>query len=653
MKIKEIGIKNFRGIEDLTLKLNDFTILIGKNGVGKSSVLHALNFFKEQKYPLKIEDYYMKDLTRQIEVSLTFIELTSEEKEEFQTYIQENELKVIKIANGDVNTGNPNISQKLHGQKLMHKYFKSIREESVPTPKRALYDQLRKEEKYSSLQSVRKADDIESNLIRWEEDHPNELELIIDSGQFFGWPGVGVGKLNKYMEFFFVPAVHEYSTEETEKSSYLKEILNLTIRKRLSTIPEVEDLKKNTIIEYQRIIGDQNKTIVEKLSNDLSKMLEILAPGCSISVDCRPGEVNFLDTTYGTELEEYGFKGPISSVGHGVQRTSFFILLRYLGEQQVISKIDNSNNEEHQEEPKENKFFILFIIEEPELYLHPNRIRLIKKILQDLTLDSDDSMFRFQIICSSHSPYLIDLQDAEDIRIMRKIKNNGDYRVLINEVQLDKVAGELKTLHQFPSDTVSDATTLKGRLKAIMTLELSEGFFADKIVLVEGMEDKAVIQAIDQYKEKIFDSEGIVVIPVIGKNNLDRPALIFQDLGIPVYLIFDTDSDCNHSERDSNERINTVLKTIMNEVDLSNPFEMKIETNYTSLDPKMTKVIKNAVGDVLYTQIMDELKDKYEFKKDKDCRKNYMVMTEFIQRVYDSGKSIPELEEIIQKMYDL
>ncbi|KKN54079.1 hypothetical protein LCGC14_0595730 [marine sediment metagenome] len=307
MKIKEISIKNFRGIEDLTLKLSDFTILIGKNGVGKSSVLHALNFFKEQKYPLKIEDYYMKDLARDLEVSLTFIELTSEEKEEFQAYIQENELKVIKIAKGDVNTGNPNISQRLHGQKLMHKHFKSIREESVATPKRGLYDRLREEEKYSSLQRVRKADDIESNLIRWQEDHPNEVELIIDSGQFFGWPGVGVGKLNKSMEFFFVPAVHEYSTEETEKSSYLKEILNLTIRRKMKDIPDLEDLKKNTIIEYQRIIGDQNKTIVEELSNDLSKMLETIAPGCSISVDYQPGEVNFLDTTYRTELEEYGW----------------------------------------------------------------------------------------------------------------------------------------------------------------------------------------------------------------------------------------------------------------------------------------------------------------------------------------------------------
>ena len=67
----------------------------------------------------------------------------------------------------------------------------------------------------------------------------------------------------------------------------------------------------------------------------------------------------------------------------------------------------------------------------------------------------------------------------------------------------------------------------------------------------------------------------------------------------------------------------------------------------------MTKVIKNAIGDSLYTSIMDELKEEYGFKKDKDCRKNYIVMTQFIQKVYNAGKNIPELEEIIQKIYEL
>ena len=457
------------------------------------------------------------------------------------------------------------------------------------------------------------------------------------------------------MRFFFIPAVHEYSEEEkAEKSTYLNEILDLTIRRRIIETPELKEFKESTLNKYKELVQSENESIVQELSSELSQRLNKLSPGCSLFINYQPGDVNFIETRYGTELQEYGFRGPISSLGHGVQRTSFFTLLTYLGEQQVINKaLESGENGENNETSQENKFLILFIIEEPELYQHPNRIRLIKKILQDLTQESDDSTYQFQIICSSHSPYLIDIQDVEVIKIMRKIKNNSNYEVSISKVQLDKVAQELKVLHRLPGDTRCNAMTLKSRLKAIMTLELSEGFFADKVVLVEGLEDKAIIQAIDQYKSKIFDSKGIVVIPVIGKNNLDRPALIFQDLGIPVYLIFDTDSDCKPESRGKNEKTNKILKEIMGETDFDNLFDTGIEGTYASLDPNITKLIKNAVGDALYTQIMDELKEEYGFKEDQDCRKNYIVMTQFIQKVYDAGKNIPELEEIIQKIYDL
>ncbi|KKM00033.1 hypothetical protein LCGC14_1808460, partial [marine sediment metagenome] len=453
MKIKEISIKHFRGIEDLTLKLNDFTVLIGKNGVGKSSVLHALNFFKESSYRLKTEDFYNRELDREIRVSIIFNKLNSKERLAFHRYIQNEELKVIKIARTNQESENLNITQTYHGQAYIHQPFSDIRRQDKATPKRKLYNELRLEANYSSLSSVSKGDDIEPNLKAWEESHPDELELIIDENQLYGWKGVGAGKLNKFTNFFFIPAVHEFSKEETEKSTYLKEILDLTIRKRVQILPELEELKRKTTIEYQMIIENQNRPIVEELSNDLSKMLELLSPGCSISIDYHPGDVNFLETTYGTELEEFGFKGPISSVGHGVQRTSFFTLLRYLGQQQVIYRVDETSGEEDEEDSTDSKFLILFIIEEPELYQHPNRIRLIKKILLDLARDSEDSLFQFQIICSSHSPYLIDIQDAEDIRIMRKIKINGIYQVSISEVHLDKVSRDLKALHQFPVGT--------------------------------------------------------------------------------------------------------------------------------------------------------------------------------------------------------
>ena len=42
MKIKELQIRNYRGFVDITFELNpNFTVFIGDNGTGKTSILDA------------------------------------------------------------------------------------------------------------------------------------------------------------------------------------------------------------------------------------------------------------------------------------------------------------------------------------------------------------------------------------------------------------------------------------------------------------------------------------------------------------------------------------------------------------------------------------------------------------------------------------
>ncbi|KKL74408.1 hypothetical protein LCGC14_2065190 [marine sediment metagenome] len=660
MKIKEINIKNFRGIEDLSLTISNFTVLIGKNGVGKSSILHALNFFKEQKYKLKIQDYYKCDLSKKIEVSLTFFNLSEVEKDEFQNYIQNDELRVIKIARGNVELNEPNRSQKYHGLRKMHSGFKEIREETNKPNKKRIYNQIKSEEKYNSLLDIgrQSADVIEGYLIEWEKNHQDELELTMDSGQFFGWPGVGTGKLSKYMEFFFIPAVHEYREEErAEKSSYLEELIDLTIRKAYVETPEINQFKEQTLETYQELISVETEPKTKELSTELSKRLKDFAPGCNVFINYQPGEINFTKTKYGTELEEFGFKGPISFLGHGVQRSFFFTLLQYLGEQRIIEKTQETQsdrNESNEVSVNGSKLLMLLIIEEPELYQHPNQIKLIKKFFQNITEEREDSLFHFQIICSSHSPHLIDIQSVGNVRLLRKVKDNENYIVTIKEVDLDKIAQKLKEYWGFPEETRADETTLISRLISIMTPELSEGFFAEKVVLVEGLEDKSVLLALDQQiNENTFDKKEIVVLPVFGKRNLDRPALIFNELEILTYVIFDTDSDKSGADLENHKNLNIVLRKIMKNDDISNPFEQKVEKNWASLNPSLTLVVKNGVNEDYYNREMNELKDYYQFNKTKQCKKNYKVMQDFIEKCYSDGRRIPILEDLIQKIHDL
>ena len=57
MKIKSVKIKNFRSYEEETeLNFNDLTVLVGKNDIGKSTILEALDiFFNDGNGVIKID----------------------------------------------------------------------------------------------------------------------------------------------------------------------------------------------------------------------------------------------------------------------------------------------------------------------------------------------------------------------------------------------------------------------------------------------------------------------------------------------------------------------------------------------------------------------------------------------------------------------
>ena len=57
MKIKSMKVKNFRGYSDETIvNFDDLTVIVGKNDVGKSTILEALDiFFNDGKGVVKID----------------------------------------------------------------------------------------------------------------------------------------------------------------------------------------------------------------------------------------------------------------------------------------------------------------------------------------------------------------------------------------------------------------------------------------------------------------------------------------------------------------------------------------------------------------------------------------------------------------------
>lgn len=90
MLLKNIHIKHFRGIEELSLPLDDMCVLIGENNSGKSTILDALRVcltrsLTRKGYIFDEYDYHLPDATSEpskakpIEITLTFAESAVDE----------------------------------------------------------------------------------------------------------------------------------------------------------------------------------------------------------------------------------------------------------------------------------------------------------------------------------------------------------------------------------------------------------------------------------------------------------------------------------------------------------------------------------------------------------------------------------------------
>jgi hypothetical protein len=108
MKLRKITISNYLCLKDVTLSFGDLTILVGKNGSGKTSILEALyRFFNDFSaigggVPSGLADYYWfdRDTREPIKISVE-LELTEDEFEKFFRPLPKTVLDAIKNQLGE------------------------------------------------------------------------------------------------------------------------------------------------------------------------------------------------------------------------------------------------------------------------------------------------------------------------------------------------------------------------------------------------------------------------------------------------------------------------------------------------------------------------------------------------------------------------
>ena len=227
MRLESVRIENLRAFEDRTITFDPYTCIVGPNGSGKSTVLCALNiFFRETKdtdsdlLNLQEEDFYKKETDREIRITVTFIELNSEVQKQLKDYYRQGKLIVTAIAKWDQETQRAVVKQ-FGNRKVMKEfspYFQKVSEKGSAADLRDIYKNIRIT--YKELPSVSTMPDMKDALRSYESKHEELCYLQPSTDEFYGWQGTN--KLKPFLQWIFVPAVKDASSEQSEgRNTYL------------------------------------------------------------------------------------------------------------------------------------------------------------------------------------------------------------------------------------------------------------------------------------------------------------------------------------------------------------------------------------------------------------------------------------------------
>jgi predicted ATP-dependent endonuclease of OLD family len=632
--IKSIQVKNFRSIKDETLYCDKLTALVGANGSGKSSFLHALELFQSKSPKVELDDYYNRNIQDDIVIRVTFSNLSQSATELFKSYMQNNELVVERIFKWDGSKAVPSY----HGSLLQNPDFVEIYNLSASEAKKK-YDELKQKSDYQRFPALSSHTKIKEFLKSWESSNPTKCTRMSDDGQFFGFTEVAKGHLGKFIRFLYIPAVREASNDASEggRSSVLTELMDIAIRNKLSEKPEIKEFQEDTKKRYSEIMNPTNLPEIKDLAAEMTKTLRNFVPSAEINLSWGSiGEFEVKIPDAVAKLIEDGYQSTVNRTGHGLQRAFIMTILQHLDSVKTGAGVQ-----------ADNQPTLVMIIEEPELYQHPNRQRHLAKVFLSLSERGISGVSSsMQIVYSTHSPHFVGIDRIDQIRLLRKIPPASQEPKItkIYSTKLDKVAEELGQLSS--NGTQFTGNSLKPRLHVIMTPWMNEGFFSDVVVLVEGETDRSAILGVAASLGHDLESLGISVIPCYGKQNLDRPYIIFRNLGIPVFLMWDSDKGEKNTDAVENHQLLVLLG--QKKEDWPN----KVEKNFACFETNMDTVLKNEISETLFNSCMGECEQEFAMGQGKG-RKNPMVIPKIIEKAREKGGTSPTIEKIVKNILEL
>ncbi|WP_158588107.1 ATP-dependent nuclease [Actinomadura logoneensis] len=505
-------VQNYRCLDDVEIDFTDITTFIGSNGVGKSAVLRALDwFFNGTAQSLSEDDVRVGAEPRQISVEVEFEQLNELDRMALGKYAADGAetVRLWRRWEGGV--------AKLSGRAMTYPPFERVRSAEGARERITRYRTLRTEQPQLNLPTATSASAVEEALNAWESSHRDALtptELATD-GHFFGF--AGQAKMTGLFDYVFVSADLRAAEEGKDtRGSIVGRILDQAVD-RSQAEEELQALHAVFDNDRSKIHAEHFEAQLDELSAELTKEVGQLTTGRRLRVSSHVPELRIPQTVFQVSVEDGAAKTRIDQQGHGFQRALLITALRVLAERQAV----------------EANRTVFLAIEEPELFQHPLQARTFASVLRQLAVESVRGM---QIAYATHSPYFLEADQFHEVRRMtRVLDTEGRPAVEVRSATKETVQAKLQKQYS--------EVQLRDQFARIYRTTIPEAMFARAVILVEGPTDKGVLEGCAM-RDDPLNRDGIMVAAVNGKQNMHLPFAILTSLGVPCFAVFDGDADC-------------------------------------------------------------------------------------------------------------
>lgn len=261
------------------------------------------------------------------------------------------------------------------------------------------------------------------------------------------------------------------------------------------------------------------KEILEVEGNNRAPELTAFDQGINTKLDAFFPEITVRVHIPTPELKEVFKKGTIKvyenllpnpkdvgSLGHGAQRSIQMTLIRHLADLKLLNQASPTTT--------------LLLIDEPELYLHPQAIEILRQSLNILSNQG------YQVIFSTHSPFMITQKDVSNTILVRKNIALGTYKRTTLRAAVPQI--EQDAPHQ---------------LTLLYSLSNSSNIlFSEKVILAEGKtENRLLPLLIEKVTNRSALHHKAALIPIDGSGNTRKTMLVLNAMDLPTKAIVDLD----------------------------------------------------------------------------------------------------------------